>query len=463
MPRSLRSIACPFLIVASACNGSPAEPVPPNEPFDNVRIVVAGRVLDTAGTPVAEAFVNVTAQWFCGTGDECQTGTSAATDPEGRFVIRIDKDFQVEFPARAEIQIRPPLGLGYVLGSATVTDLETAFQRIPVADTTFVDVVLPRNSVDSRRPVRILEVGHRTTDLRLDADRLYMSGPGGVAAIDQSTGEWLWQEGSTGGLAGPRYVLVGGTAVMAHQGTLTALRAVDGEVLWSRSVPFDRSLTAGDDARFFASDGSNIAAFDLATGATRWTRELIGSGNVVIAASEDLVCAEILAFVECWEPSTGDPVWSAPTDFANWFAIVGDRVILGAESGWTALDGETGAVLWQTAVMTLNSPAVVERGHSVFGCSSTECLAVRMSDGEIAWRTAIPDPASPATDGESVYVVSWLDDMSSVYVLDVVTGATRERFLPDPFYGGFGGTPTVGEDLVYVYGGLGHLYAFEKP
>ena len=71
----------------------------------------------------------------------------------------------------------------------------------------------------------------------------------------------------------------------------------------------------------------NVAAYDLASGATRWTRELIGCGNVVIAANRGLICAEILAFVECWEPLTGDPLWSRPTDFADWLLIADDRAL----------------------------------------------------------------------------------------------------------------------------------------
>ena len=67
----------------------------------------------------------------------------------------------------------------------------------------------------------------------------------------------------------------------------------------------------------------------------------------MIAANRGLICAEILAFVECWEPLTGDPLWSRPTDFADWLLIADDRLILGAESGWTALDGTTGEELWR--------------------------------------------------------------------------------------------------------------------
>jgi outer membrane protein assembly factor BamB len=394
--------------------------------------------------------------------DECRIGTNGATDSEGRFVFWIDREW-VEFPAIADVRASPPLGLGYVLGTTTVEGLATLFQRPPVADTTFVDLVLPPNSVDSRRPVRIQWVGHRTGGLRLDSERLYMSSPGGVAAMDQATGECLWENGATGGLAGPAYVLAEGVVVLARGATLTALRAVDGEVLWNREGAITRSLTAGVGGVFFASDAGQIVAYDRASGDTRWTHELIGSGTVEIAAGEGLVCAEILAFVECWEPSTGEPIWSRPTDFASWLAIAGDRVILGAPSGWTAFDGATGAELWHADIGTFNSPTLAESEDTLFACSSAECLAVRVSNGQLVWRVAVSGPGPPATDGEAVYVVSWEDGHSPLYVLEAATGAVREQILADPFDGGFYGTPAVSEDLLFVFGGFGNLYAFEKP
>lgn len=451
------------LLVAIGCNDSAVTEPEVHQPVDHVEVVVGGQVLDGDRNPVAGAYAYVWVGCASEPDPGCLTSTGRLTDAQGRFLITLELPLQVETPVRARAEATPPLGQGYVLGKGMIAEFEAVFQPPPVADTTFVEIVLPPNSVDSRRPVRIQAVGHRASRLRADTDRVYVSSPGGVAAMDQATGEWLWQKGRTAGLAGPPYVVVEGVVVMARGATLTALRAVDGEILWSRDGALTGFLTAGEGGGFFASDGRNVAGYDLESGATRWTRELIGSGNVAIAAGESLVCAEILAYVECWEPSSGDPLWSRPTEFANWLAIVGDRVILGAQSGWTAFDGKTGAMLWQTAVTTFNSPALVEGGDSVFACSSAECVALRVSDGQFAWRTAIPHPASPATDGEFVYVVGWLDDSSSLYVLDAGTGAIRERILPDPFYGGFGGAPVVGKDLVFVYGGFGHLYAFDTP
>jgi outer membrane protein assembly factor BamB len=252
-----------------------------------------------------------------------------------------------------------------------------------------------------------------------------------------------------------------GVVVLARGATLTALRADDGEILWNREGALTGSLTAGEGGVVFAADSGQIAAFDLGSGTTRWTHGLIGSGNVAIAASETLVCAEILAYVECWAPSTADPVWSRPTEFAHWLVIAGDRVIVGAPSGWTALDGATGAQLWHADVVTFDAP--VRAGDHLYACPSGECLALRISDGQVAWRVAVPGQYPPATDGEVVYVVAGEIGRSELYVLDAGTGAVREQILADPFDGDFYGTPVVGENLVFAFGGFGNLYAFEKP
>lgn len=388
--------------------------------------------------------------------------TSQSTDSQGRFLARFELGLQSTNPVEVQVEVVPPLGMGYVLGKAKVEGLAGVYQPPPVADTTFVQIVLPPNTVGSRRPVRV-EVGyHRAGNLRAEADRFYLSAPNGVAALNPATGEWLWQRGSLAGLAGPPYALMGEVVVVAGLGSLTALRAVDGETLWSRDDVPNRTLTVSEPDGLYATDGRGVVAYDPETGATRWRKELIGVGNVAIAASSNLVCAEILAYVECWEPSTGEPVWSRPTEFADWLAIAGQRVILGSGTGWTALDGGTGEVAWEAAFDQDPTPVFSEDRGLAFACSHSACFAVRIEDGQIAWRTPFEDePGVPAVGGESLYVrVGEGAGSSSLYVIDAASGAIRERILPDPFDYGFCGTPAVGSEFVLILG-CRSLYTFE--
>ena len=146
---SLYRLLVTAIVLTSACNdSSPVDPIVEDGPIDHFEIVVAGRVVDAEARPVPGALVEVAAYCLTEPPAGCMTGTSLATDSEGQFEARLDHSLQVEFPVRVEVKAWPPLGKGYALGAASLADLEGMFQAPPVADTTFVEVVLSSNEVD---------------------------------------------------------------------------------------------------------------------------------------------------------------------------------------------------------------------------------------------------------------------------------------------------------------------------
>jgi outer membrane protein assembly factor BamB len=423
---------------------------------------VAGVVTDQGGKAVPLALVNVSAICFVEPDQGCPMDQDGGTtDALGRFLVRFELGLQSSHSVRLELEVVPPLGMGYVLGKATL-EATGLYQPPPVADTTFVRIVLPPNSVDSRRPIRVEPGYHRSGGLRADAERFYMSGLGGVSAVDPATGDCLWEEGSLGGLAGPRYALLGDRIVIAAVGGLTVVRAVDGEPIWHRDgVPNETLRTSAPDG-LYASEGGAVTAFDPVTGAIRWTRQLIGSGNVVLAASAELVCSEILAYVECWEPATGERVWARPTDFGSWLAILGPVVILGSQTAWTAMDAGTGEVVWEASLESGPPPVLSEDGEHALACSGSACFAFRVADGGLTWRTTFDRlVGAPVVEGDLLYVrVGDEYGTTSLYVLDAESGAIRERILPDPFDYGFCGDAAVSSDHLAIFG-CGSLYTFE--
>ena len=451
------------MLAISGCGESAVTGPESLQPVDHVEAVVAGRVTDPGGNPVEGAYAY--GALGCSSEPEpgCLTATGGITDRNGRFALTFELGYQSVYPVRARVQVTPPLGMGYILGKARIEDFGAVFQVPPAADTTFVALVLPPNVVNSRRPVRIQSVGHRTGELRAEAERVFLSAPGGVAARDQRTGMCLWQRGGGGGLGRPTYALVGDYVAVAAGGWLSAFRAIDGEALWHLDPVPNRALTTGGSEGLFATDGLVVVAYDVRTGEMRWRQELIGNGNVALAADEDLVCAEILAWVECWEPSSGEAVWSRPTEFADWLVIAGDRVILGSEVGWSALDADTGEKVWEIWIDRGYVPALSEAGDLAVACPPSECVAIRTEGGDVAWRAPILGfPGGPAVSDGVVYVPVRDAPSSGLYVLDAATGGVRERVLPDPFDGDFYGTPAIGTDFVFVFGGFGNLYTFEK-
>jgi outer membrane protein assembly factor BamB len=432
-------------------------------PVDHVEAIVTGRVRNPDGYPVEGARVTVSAICFLEPFQGCPSQSSSpTTDSEGRFMARFEIPLQSTHPVELQLVAVPPLGMGYVLGETTIENLGGIYQPPPVADTTFVQIVLPPNNVDSRRPVRVEPGGHLAT-LGADAERFYLSASGGVVALDPATGRCVWQLGGFGGRTGPQFTLVGGLLVIAGVESLLAVRAADGERIWNREGVPRRTLTVSESEGLYATDGHGVVAFDPRTGETLWRRELIGSGYVTIAASASLVCAQISAFVECWEPSRGELVWSRPTDFASWLAIAGERVILQSYAGWTALDEATGEIVWQAPIEEGIAPAVSGATDIVFACRARACFAVRTLDGQIAWRTTFDDVVgTPAVQGGSLYVkVGEAYGSTSLYVLDSASGRILERILPDPFDYGFCGIPALSSDYASIFG-CGTWYTFER-
>jgi outer membrane protein assembly factor BamB len=462
MARRIVLSLLPLLVVAAGCGDSPAGP-PTDEPVDHVEAVVAGVVTDQEGKAVPQARVNVSAICFVELDQGCPMDQGGGTtDTLGRFLVRFELGLQSSRFVGLELEALPPLGMGYVLGKATI-EATGLYQPPPVTDTTSVRIVLPPNSVDSRRPIRVEPGYHRSGGLSADAERFYMSGLGGVAAVDPATGDCLWEQGSLGGLAGPRYALLGDRIVIAAVGGLTVVRAMDGEPIWRRDGIPNQTLRASAPDGLYASEGGTVTAFDPGTGATRWARQLIGTGNVVLAASAELVCSEILGYVECWEPATGERVWARPTEFGSWLAIAGPVVILGSQAAWTAMDAGTGEVLWEASIESAHPPVLSEDGERAFVCADSACFSVGAADGGLAWRTTFDrSVGAPAVEGGSLYVrVGDEYGATSLYVLDAASGAIRERILPDPFDYGFCGDPAVTADYLAIFG-CGSFYTFER-
>jgi outer membrane protein assembly factor BamB len=252
---------------------------------------------------------------------------------------------------------------------------------------------------------------------------------------------------------------------MARDATLTAVRAVDGEVLWSHDGLPNQNLTVAEPSGLYASDGSGVIAYDPNTGEVKWRRELIGSGNVLLAANEAMVCAEILAYLECWDASNGEPLWSRPIDFADWLLVTADRVIVDSQTGSTALDARAGEVVWESPLQSFAAPAISDENRFILACSSTACSSVGMEDGRIAWSLPFDGRiGEPAVAGGRVYVTVNSETTSTLFMLDATTGAILERILPDPFDGsGFSSrAPAIGQEFVFLFGGFGNMYVFER-
>ena len=468
-----RGTACILLLLigATGCDDAPATAPPVAEPLDRHEALVVIVVTDSEGDTVPWSRVVVAEACLVENESKCPTvRTRGSNYGDGELLAWFESELEGPREVRMELTVLPPLGKGYVLGSETIEGLIVHFDPPPAAEPTRAQVVLPPNMVDSRQPVRVHESDHVRSRLRADAERFYLSERvNGTAAIDPVTGDWLWIGGgwTPDEGAGPEYALLGDRVVIAGPvipgpsfAGLIAVKASDGELMWIReAVPHQTVAVSPPDGLYAVEDGI-VMAFDPHSGGTRWSRDLIGKGQADLAASAELVCTEMLAFVECWDAVTGDRAWTRNTEVGSWLAIAGNVVILGSQAGWTAMDATNGDIVWEAAIDPGPPPILSPDSGQAFACAGIACFSIRVDNGALLWRTGLQKSVGrPVADGGSLFVRVGEGSASSIHVLDTASGAIRERILPDPFDHGFCGDPAVTADYLAILG-CGSFYTF---
>jgi outer membrane protein assembly factor BamB len=182
--------------------------------------------------------------------------------------------------------------------------------------------------------------------LAADAERLYVIGPGSIAALDPDSGTVLWEAsvpepfGVTA--VGAGVVCVAGESILCYDGE-------DGRLLWS--ARFDSSIVVDLDVgtgRAVASTLSGtVVAHDPRSGTVVWRRSLGSSiRGTAIASSKVHVChggAELEDAGACvaLEESNGEERWtvgtrgptSTPVVREGAMVVVDSRAILQVDSG----------------------------------------------------------------------------------------------------------------------------------
>jgi outer membrane protein assembly factor BamB len=236
-------------------------------------------------------------------------------------------------------------------------------------------------------------------------------------------------------------VLVGGMA------SVTVLDRSDGSPKWDlpRAASANSLAIAGDTA-LVGDDSGTLAAFDLATGAPRWSVQYPGalwSGarsdparGVVVATWHQSDSPAVRAF----DLGTGTLRWEAPTGRYTAAPVVhAGRAVLAIGDGdrharVEARDLTTGALQWQTPVPAsfeeAIEPAADDRTVAVvdhFGVASLLDLA----SGRLRWQHDVADvlvATRVALTGRRVAFTSYA---GVLYVLDRSDGHLVERTEPD--------------------------------
>lgn len=242
----------------------------------------------------------------------------------------------------------------------------------------------------------------------------------------------------------------------AFDGVVRALRARDGQLLWSAKVGDTiYAAPAIDRGKVFVpSLDSKLYAFRLADGSIAWTKEMGGlemASPIVVDGAVIVSAGFPQRHIVKLDGATGQTVWVSPSDalaqFSNTAAAVAtDQVIVGANGGhYYSFDLATGALRWSyeaPGIVNLSAPVVV--GDAVFmlpGGDSRQVHAVDLRTGQAlaGWPIDLPaaepdiagDPvardvavSSPAAVGGTLLLDMRVDDS-----LDTDKNLVADRFL----------------------------------
>ncbi|MHB8434158.1 MAG: outer membrane protein assembly factor BamB family protein [Candidatus Tyrphobacter sp.] len=225
---------------------------------------------------------------------------------------------------------------------------------------------------------------------------VFANGDDRVRALDVRTGRLLWNTAldgvstmsSAAALDGLVYVLAGPSAAMHRPDHVYAIRANDGQIVWS--APYgnaDDSPVAGD-GRIFVEDAqmvsgpawanamNDVYALDARTGHLEWVRKT-GTGYFThVATNEEAIAAMLDRGVlfqsllaarrfAAYDTAQGRVLWAISTDAPVKMSAIatGGRVYVGDTSGVLyTLDEGTGRVLSRRTFpkpFTCSSPVIV--------------------------------------------------------------------------------------------------------
>ncbi|MFJ5775164.1 serine/threonine-protein kinase [Streptomyces sp. NPDC093094] len=255
---------------------------------------------------------------------------------------------------------------------------------------------------------------------------LFCGQQGTVFALDAGDGGLLWRHSVSAARRSTPPVLSGGTVqpLSEESRRLEALDPSSGTVRWQRDMPRSGGMQpAGDMLLFTAADGT-VTGVDGASGATRWSRRVPGHGSPWFVS----FAGDPLAYATSWSgdgfsevaavvPATGAVAWEKrlkgtlkPVGSRN-----GSLYFLAADE----LSGDTGAVVRYTPAtgkvrrVELPVPRAAARagvqGDTVHILSAGGSLeAVDMTAGKRTWllETSVSRGSAPVADGRRVYFVA---------------------------------------------------------
>lgn len=241
-----------------------------------------------------------------------------------------------------------------------------------------------------------------------------------------------------------------------------------GRVGWRRGLvaapptnedcPIGWSAPVLANGRAYAAGADRLVVSDLATGATVWQRPLgplpvvyessrvyaISGGRVFVGSLDCLSSSDPGGRVRAYDAVSGAQLWTASVDGLRGLAVSGDRVVAVGYTGGAAytdfqvLSASTGAVVWRPDLgegcEQAANPIVVYDRVYYRTCADARVRAARLTDGAVAWTSAIGVPVrgdAVGTTAKHLYAGNVAVNPATGATRFALSGATRVHAVDD--------------------------------
>ena len=155
----------------------------------------------------------------------------------------------------------------------------------------------------------------------LVTDNLVVAGfdDGKLTAYDRDTGKTQWDttislpSGRTEverlvDLDGRFVIRDGVIYVVSFQGSLAAVQALSGDILWSRQFSSFQAIAIDDTSIYLSSDGSDLWSIDRRTGAAFWKQDVLHARKITAPTivGDKLVVADLDGYLHWFSKADGD-------------------------------------------------------------------------------------------------------------------------------------------------------------
>ncbi len=272
-----------------------------------------------------------------------------------------------------------------------------------------------------------------------------------------------------------------GIAYVAHKDVVDTLDAASGALLrrYEMGVSTSPNAPAVDEEVMYLlaiethldTNGLNLIALDLASGATLWRYPTEPLSDAPVVAEGVVYVGTVGPAVYASDAVSGELLWrfSPREDSSSSLPMVEGAVPFGAHFmsvsppfahiGLFAAEGLVPAGRQSTSISPPSAHIAVADGVVYAGEFDGILYALDAVSGNPLWSAHVGYMTSaPAVVEKVLYVgsVDWSDSL--VHALDAASG---ERFWRYRMVGGFVDTPTVADGVVYVSLGEGHVYALD--